>query len=111
LTRPPASGAPPGSRIDAPVRDGAAIPELGLSVAAVRDRTAGVDVFNVAPDGPASDAGLSDGDVLLAIGGKTVATISDVQGAISAAKQSGDKAVLLRVQSGPNFAFLAVPLG
>ncbi len=113
---PPNSGPPGGpnapSRTDAaPSRDGTAIPELGLSVAGVSGRAAGVDIFNVRPDGPGFDAGVSDGDVLVGIGGQTIASVADVQGAIDAAKRSGDKALLLRIQSGPNFAFLAVPLG
>jgi serine protease Do len=105
------NGTAPRSQTDAAPRDGTAIPELGLSAASAHDRPSGVDIFNVAPNGPADEAGLSDGDVILSIGTIVVSSAADVQGAISAARQAGDKALLLRVQSGPNVAFLAIPLG
>jgi serine protease Do len=108
------SGNAPGggtNRIDTPAREGTAIPEFGLSLAAGKDRPTGVDIFNVAPNGPADDAGLADGDVLLGVAGNPVSSPADVQLAISTARQHGDKAVLLRIQSGQVIAYLALPLG
>jgi serine protease Do len=114
--RPPANGGTnssnggAGRTTDVP-RQGTAIPELGLSVAAARDRTNGVDIFDVAPAGPADDAGLSNGDVLLSIGSTSVSSAADVKLALDTAKQKGDHSVLLRIQSGQSIAFLAIPLG
>jgi serine protease Do len=65
----------------------------------------------VSPYGAGFEAGVSEGDVLLAIGGKPVSSVDEVQNAITTARQKGDKNLILRIQSGPNFAFLAVPLG
>jgi serine protease Do len=106
-------GGPQGgtTRTDATPREGIAIPELGLTIAAARERASGVDLFNVSPHGAGFEAGVSEGDVLLAIGSKPVTSVEDVRSAIAAAKQNGDKNVILRIQSGQSFAFLAVPLG
>jgi serine protease Do len=107
------SGGPQGgtTRTDVPAREGVAIPELGLTIAAAKDRATGVDLFNVSPYGAGFEAGVSEGDVLLAISGKPVTSPDDVRGAINAARQNGEKNLILRIQSGQSFAFLAVPLG
>ena len=67
--------------------------------------------MDVDPTGPAAARGISQGDVILDVGGTSVSKPSDVQAQIRAAESSGRKVVLMRVKSarGPT-RFVAVPL-
>ncbi len=66
----------------------------------------GVRVSGVADDSPASDKGLQQGDVIVAVGSKAVNSVADVEAGISDAQDRGRDAVLFRVagrQSGSHF--------
>ena len=91
--------------------DGTSFPDYGMTIAAAGNQVSGVNVFDVTPDGIADKAGLSDGDLIVAVGGMSVTSAADVQTAINAAKQTGAKAILLRLQQGHDTEFLAIPLG
>ena len=95
-------------------RGDVAIPRLGLSLApsstvagAGKD---GVVVTEVDPKSAAADRGFKEGDVILEVGGKTVASAGDVREAITAAKSDNKNSVLMRVRSGGSSRFVAVPI-
>ena len=55
--------------------------------------------------------GISEGDVILDVGGRAVSTPADVAAGIKAARDDGKKAVLMRVKSGKGQTrFVAVSL-
>ncbi len=88
--------------------------QFGLSVAPAKDvgvDSDGVAVVEVDPEGPAAEKGVQVGDVILEVGGKAVANAADVTAGVEAAKADGRKAVLLRLKSGDNVRFLALPVG
>ncbi len=91
------------------------VPHLGLRVAPAADVEGagqqGVVVTGVDPDGPAAEAGFQTGNVILDVGGKSVATGADVAKALHEAKAQGKHTVLMRVKSGSATQFVAVPLG
>jgi serine protease Do len=93
---------------------GNGLPQLGLSLApAAKVAGAGGDgvvVTEVDPDGPAAERGFKTGDVILDVGGKTVASPADVRKALGAARADGKRTVLLRVKSGEATRFVAVPI-
>jgi serine protease Do len=68
-------------------------------------------ITQVAPDSVASDHGIKAGDVILDVNGKKVMTPTDVQGALRSAKTDHKSAALLRLQSGNQTRFVAVPVG
>jgi len=70
----------------------------------------GVRVAQVDPDSVAAERGIQEGDVILDAGGKPVARPADVVEALDAAKTDGKKAVLLRIRSGDNVRFVALPI-
>jgi len=69
-----------------------------------------VVVTAVDPDGAAGDR-LKTGDVILDVGGALVSSPADVRKALAEATSGGKKTVLMRVKSGQNTRFVAVPLG
>ena len=71
----------------------------------------GVVVTQVDPDGPAAERGLQTGDVILDVGGKTVSTPSDVRNALQQAHRQGKHTILMRVKSGDQTKFVALPVG
>ncbi|NEW93475.1 Do family serine endopeptidase [Rhodopseudomonas sp. BR0M22] len=90
-------------------------PYLGLRVAPASEVDGagqkGVVVTGVDPDGPAADKGVSTGDVILAVGGKSVSNTGDVRSALLAASKDGKKTVLMRVKTADSAArFVAVPI-
>ena len=91
------------------------VPHLGLSVAPAGEVAGagnkGVVVTAVDPEGPAAERGVKSGDVILEVGGKSVASISDLRSALSDAKSGGKHEVLMRVKSADNTHFVAVPIG
>jgi len=94
---------------------GTDVPRLGLSLAPA-DKVAGagsegVVVTQVDPDGPAAAQGFRTGDVILDVAGKRVTSPDEVRKAMADARTGGKRTVLLRVKSGDNTRFLAVPVG
>src|SRR5579872_2122092 len=91
------------------------VPHLGLRVAPAADVEGagqqGVVVTGVDPGGPAAEVGFQAGNVILDVGGKSVATGADVAKALHEAKAQGKHTVLMRVKSGNATQFVAVPLG
>src|SRR6202035_2768159 len=90
------------------VTRGTDVPKLGLTVAgAGKD---GVVVTEVDPNSAAADRGFKEGDVILEVAGKSVASATDVRDAINAAHADNKNSVLMRVKSGGTSRFVAVPL-
>jgi serine protease Do len=71
----------------------------------------GVVVTQVDPNGPAAERGIRTGDVILDVAGKTVSTPSDVRKAVQEAHAQGKHSVLMRVKSGDQTKFVALPTG
>ena len=87
---------------------------LGLNLAPASELglgDEGVAVMDVDPTGPAASKGISQGDVILDVGGTSVSKPSEVQAQIRAAESNGRKAVLMRVKSAKGQTrFVAVSL-
>ncbi len=92
-----------------------AAPHLGLTLAPARDVAGsggqGVVVTAVDPNGPAAARGFEPGNVILAVGGKSVANVGDVVNALREAKAQGRHDVLMRVKTESGTHFVALPLG
>src|ERR1700754_1916542 len=93
---------------------GTDVPKLGMTVAPSNSVAGagkeGVVVTEVDPKSAAAERGFKEGDVILEVGGKTVASADDVRDAISAARTDNKNSVLMRVKSGGSSRFVAVPL-
>ena len=93
---------------------GTDVPRLGLTLAPANSVAGagkeGVVVTEVDPKSAAAERGFKEGDIILEVGGKTVANANDVRDAISAAKSDNKNVVLMRVKSGGQSRFVAVPL-
>jgi serine protease Do len=91
------------------------LPHLGLTLAPSNDVAGsggrGVSVVQVDPDGPAAERGFKTGDVILDVGGKTVANAADVRKALTEAHTSGKQDVLMRVKTAEGTRFVALPIG
>jgi serine protease Do len=96
-------------------RSGNAVPNLGLTLAPAQDVAGaggtGLAVVNVDPNGPAAQRGIQTGDVILDVGGKAVASGSDMRQALQAAKANGKSDVLVRVKTSDATRFVALPTG
>jgi serine protease Do len=94
---------------------GADVPKLGLSLAPASKvagaGSEGVVVTQVDPDGPAATHGFKNGDVILDVAGQRVTTPEQVRKAFAEARSGGKRTILLRVKSGDNTRFFAVPVG
>lgn len=90
------------------------IPRLGLSLAPANTVAGagkeGVVVTGVDPRSPAAERGFKEGDVILEVGGKTVADAGEVRSALETARNEKKNSVLIRVRSGDTSRFVAVPL-
>jgi serine protease Do len=89
--------------------------KLGLTLAPA-DRVggandSGVVVTGVDPSGVAAGHGFSTGDVILEVSGKQVSTPADVRKELASARNDKKRAVLMRVKSGDNTKFVALPIG
>ena len=93
---------------------GTDVPKLGLTVAPANSVAGagkeGVVVTEVDPKSAAAERGFKEGDVILEVAGKTVASANDVRDAIAAAKYDNKNVVLMRVKSGGQSRFVAVPV-
>ena len=81
---------------------------LGLDLRAADDG-AGVEIMGVNDNSPASDNGLSQGDHILEVAGKAVATPADVKMLVEKAAKAGQKRILMLVRSGDRQRFIALP--
>jgi serine protease Do len=90
------------------------VPKLGMTVAPANSVAGagkdGVVVTEVDPKSAAAERGFKEGDVILEVGGKSVSTAGDVREAINAARTDNKNSVLMRVKSGGQSRFVAVPL-
>ena len=95
--------------------EGTDVPRLGLTVApagqVAGSGSEGVVVTEVDPNGIASDQGVKTGDVILEVGGKKIASPSDVRSALTEAQKEGKRTILMRVKSGDATRFVALRLG
>src|SRR5256884_3206840 len=93
---------------------GTDVPKLGMTVAPANSVAGagkeGVVVTEVDPKSAAAERGFKEGDVILEVGGKAVASADDVRDAITAARGDNKNSVLMRVKSGGSSRFVAVPL-
>ncbi len=88
------------------------IGRLGLTLApGEKSGTNGVVVTEVDPSGVAADHGFKSGDVILEVAGKTVSSPADIRKAMTEARNGGKHTLLMRVKSGDNSRFVALPLG
>jgi serine protease Do len=96
-------------------QSGSGVPNLGLTLAPAQDVAGaggqGLAVVNVDPDGLAAQRGIQTGDVILDVGGKPVASGSDVRQALQDAKANGKPDVLARVKTADATRFVALPTG
>src|SRR5450432_1901883 len=93
---------------------GTDVPKLGLTLAPANSVAGagkdGVVVTEVDPKSAAAERGFKEGDVILEVAGKSVGTAGDVRDAITAARSDNKNSVLMRVKSGGQSRFVAVPL-
>jgi serine protease Do len=91
------------------------VPRLGLTVAPASSVAgagkSGVVVTGVDPKSAAAERGFKEGDVILEVAGKNVASPGDVREAIKTAHADNKNSVLMRVRSGDASHYVAVPLG
>ena len=96
------------------VPKGTDVPKLGLTLAPSNSVAGagkdGVVVTGVDPKSAAAERGFKEGDVILEVAGKTVASATDVRDAINAARTDNKNSVLMRIKSGGSSRFVAVPL-
>jgi serine protease Do len=89
-------------------------PKIGLTVApagtVAGSGDKGVVVTSVDPKGPAADKGFRTGDVILEVGGQAVSTPDEVRKALADARSKEKSSVLMRVKSGENTRYVAIPL-
>ncbi|MBR0824106.1 Do family serine endopeptidase [Bradyrhizobium manausense] len=93
---------------------GTDVPKLGMTVAPANSVAGagkdGVVVTQVDPKSAAAERGFKEGDVILEVAGKSVATAGDVREAINTARTDNKNSVLMRVKSGGQSRFVAIPL-
>ena len=93
---------------------GTDVPRLGLTLAPAHSVAGagkdGVVVTDVDPKSAAAERGFKEGDVILEVAGKTVASAGEVRDAINTARADSKNSVLIRVRSGGSSRFVALPL-
>jgi serine protease Do len=99
---------------DAPATDHETMKELGLTLSPAAEVDGagdeGVAITNVDPISEAAEKGLSAGNIIIEVGGKSVSTPGEVAQGIREATQKGRKAVLLQVRSSRQTRFVALSL-
>lgn len=70
----------------------------------------GLVVTDVDPNGPAAARGVREGDVIIDVAGRAVASTRDVHEALAAARAQGRRSALIRLRSGDGQRFIAIPL-
>ncbi|KQW18554.1 serine peptidase [Afipia sp. Root123D2] len=90
------------------------VPNLGLTLAPSKSVAGagkdGVVVMQVDPQSASAERGFKEGDVILEVAGKSVASPAQVREAIASAKADKKNSVLIRVRSGDSSRFVAVPV-
>jgi serine protease Do len=89
-------------------------PRLGLTLAPANAAGAGsrgVAVTAVDPNGSAAERGIKEGDVILDVAGKAVSSPADVRQQLADLHKEGKHVALMRMKSGDDTKFVAVPLG
>lgn len=93
---------------------GTKVPNLGLTLAPANSVAGagkdGVVVTDVDQNSPSAERGFKEGDVILEVGGKLVATPGEVREAVTAARAENKNSVLVRVRSGDSSRFVALPV-
>ena len=93
---------------------GTTVPNLGLTLAPANSVAGagkdGVVVTGVDSNSPSADRGVKEGDVILEVAGKLVATPAEVSDAMKVAKADNKNSVLVRVKSGESSRFVALPV-
>lgn len=89
---------------------GAAVADLGLSLALTPDGEGGVLVTEVDRGSQAGEKGLRRGDRILQVANDDVATAADVAEAVEAARDAGRRSVLFLVESRNRVRFVAMTL-
>ena len=87
--------------------------QLGMTLAPAGEVGLDVDglaVVEIDPDGQAAASGIRVGDVILQAGGVDVTSPDDLEDGVSAADRDGRQNVLLKLQTGDNTRFVAVPM-
>ena len=87
--------------------------QLGMTLSPAGDvgmEMDGLAVVEVDPDGPAAQGGVRVGDVILQAGGVDVASADDLDEGVQTAGEEGRENVLLKLQSGENTRFVALPV-
>jgi serine protease Do len=74
------------------------------------EATNGVVISEVAQNSPGAAQGLRPGDLVVALGHEPVAKLEDLQQKIAAAKKTGHRNILVRVEREGNARFVALPL-
>ena len=87
----------------------AAIEEFGLELQPSMDEK-GVAITNVDPDSIAAEKGLRKGDIIQAVGGKSVEDVDQLRKQMKAAKDGSRKTILMRVKTQNGVRFVALPL-
>src|SRR3954466_15065623 len=89
-------------------------PKPGLTVAPANSVAGagreGVVITEVDPKSAAAERGFKEGDVILEVGAKSVSTAGEVRDAINTARTDNKNSVLMRVKSGGQSRFVAVPI-
>ncbi|RAI00995.1 serine protease [Acuticoccus sediminis] len=86
---------------------------LGMTLVPARQTgldSDGLAVISVDPGSAAAEAGIRSGDIILQASGEDVASQSDFQDGMDMAKSEGRSNVFLRIQSGKNARYVAVPV-
>jgi serine protease Do len=93
---------------------GTEVPKLGLTLAPSNSVAGagkdGVVVTEVDPKSAAAERGFKEGDVILEVAGKSVASVADVREAINTARNDNKNSVLMRIKSGGSSRFVAIPI-
>lgn len=86
---------------------------LGMTLVPARQTgldSDGLAVISVDPDSPAAEAGIRSGDIILQASGQDIANKSDFEDGMDVARSEGRSNVFLRIQSGDNARYVAVPV-
>ncbi len=90
-------------------QNGTELEQLGLKLAPVKGGD-GVSIMDVDPESDAAEKGLKAGDVIIEVGGSSVAGAADVAEGVKKAKELGRSAVMLYIKSADQRRVVALQL-